>query len=250
MKIMAIGAHPADIFDLAGGTLRLHSIAGDEIVGVTLTDGIWGHWSGKKISEKIYEKKVRRIKWKEFSNAGFYISDISSKGIYESLGYEDEPLTSDWLKIEKLVTKIRDYKPDLLITHHPNEYAHWDHAVCGQMVCRALKSAIKLPGDKHWVKTVYFFGVQFRPETARLGIVPQPPDVLIDISDVVEDKVRMMTCFRSQGLDDEKKMWQRMESFEGEAGRADGIRYAEAFTLLYPLKGKRLPVNETGGFYR
>ena len=31
MKILAIGAHPADVFDLAGGTLCKHQINGDDI---------------------------------------------------------------------------------------------------------------------------------------------------------------------------------------------------------------------------
>jgi len=246
MKIMIIGAHPADGIDLAGGTACLHAQRGDEVIGVTLTDGVYSHFIEKM--DVRYEDPINQVKLtkrNEFRRAWEVL------GVKEllNLGWRDEPLTIQQYKILALVEQIRYDKPDMVITHHPNEYAHWDHSECGKMICRALKAAMKLPGDKHWVKTVYFFGTQFRPEVARLGIVPQPHDVLIDISSVIDAKVEAMCYFESQGHNDPEKMWERMNSFEREVGRADGIRYSEGFISYYPLKRRLLPINEVGGFY-
>ena len=243
MKIMIIGAHPADGVDLAGGTVCLHSQKGDEVIGVALTSGIHSHTIDSMTDYKAGE--LREIKQLEFKNAWGVL------GVGETclLGFRDEPLTATFAPILDIVELIRKHRPDMVITHHPNEYAHWDHSACGQMVCRALKSAVKLEGNKHWVNTVYFFGVQFRPETIRIGALPQPPDVLVDISEVISSKVNAMLYFESQGHNDINAMWSRMNSFESEMGRADGLKYSEGFILYYPLKVKLLPKNEMGGFY-
>ena len=246
MKILVIGAHPADGVDLAGGTAYLHACNKDEVTGMTLTDGIYSHYKyGKEEQFPITEVPVRALKLFEFEKAW---NTLLAKDTI-SLGLRDEPLLMTQESILLLVNHIRKIKPDMVITHHPNEYAHWDHATCGQMVCRALKAAMKLPGDKHWVKTVYFFGVQFRPEVSRVGVVPQSPDVLVDIGGVVLTKINALYCFESQGHNDMRMLWNRMNSFESEVGRADGLKYSEGFILYYPLKTRLLFTNEDMGFY-
>jgi 4-oxalomesaconate hydratase len=248
MKIMVIGAHPADGVDLAGATAYLHHCNGDKIIGVTLTLGMYSHTAslevGKDFATAVEWRKAEAIKIFEFEKAW----DILGANMTHAAGLRDEPLLMNQEGILSLVKLIREHRPDIVITHHPNEFAHWDHAECGRMVCRALKAAMKLPGEKHWVKTVYFFGVQFRPEVARVGVAPQPPDVLVDISGCVQAKVDALCCFESQGHNDQK-MWERMNSMEREMGRADGLEYAEGFILYYPLKARLLPGNEVGGFY-
>jgi len=245
MKILAIGAHPADAIDLAGGTLFLHKKAGHEVIVVSVTTGIHTHGTDI-LDNEDKEKYAIVLKQKEFSNA------CDCLGIHGlSWRFSDESLIQDWNLLHSLMVLIRIEKPDIVITHHPNEYAHWDHSVVGEAVCRALKAAIKSPGeDKYWVPTVYFFGVQFRPENARIGVVPQPPDILIDIEgELARKKVEALYAFKSQGYNDVSMLWNRMRSFESEMGRADGLKYSEGFILYYPLKRTLLPVNTIGGFY-
>jgi len=238
MKIMVIGAHPADCFDLAGGTLSLHYFKGNQFLLVSLTDGLRSH-GAKGFNEK--DKK------NEFRQAANYIKA-------ESVFFDcpDEPLIMGSRDIEKIVKWIRTFRPDILITHHPNEFTHWDHAECGKAVCRALKAAVKLPigfyGEKHFVPMVYFFGVQFRPEMARIGYNPQPPTLLVDISSVLDIKIKMMSCFKSQGITEEV-MRKRVKSFEGEMGRAEGIEYSEGFISYYPFKTTGLYGNSLVSFY-
>ena len=255
MKILVIGAHPADPIDLAGGTIYQHtrSPEKDEVCLLSLTDGMRSHLDKKFLAsyenEDVWYDKVMEIKRKEFDIAGRIVGVAKNQCCI--FDFMDEPLILNAERIGYIINHIRKIKPDMVITHHPNEYAHWDHATCGQMVCRALKSAIKLRGDKHWVPTVYFFAVQFRPEVARLGIVPQSPDVLIELDEfAIKAKIDAMCCFKSQGHNDKKAMQKRMDSFESEMGRADGLRYAEGFTLYYPLKRKKLPINIDKGFYK
>lgn len=236
--ILVIGAHPADPIDLAGGTMALHKKQGDEVVQIALTDGCRSH-GGEGFSGAL--------KRDEFKEAGERIG--IKKEDSNVLYFKDEPLILSEEIIEHVVQGIRSIKPDIVITHHPEEYAHWDHAETGKIVCRALKSAIKLEGNKHFVPTVYFFAVQFRPESARIGAVVQPPDILIDIGSVVDKKVKALYCFASQGHNNNTILYKRMNSFESEMGRADGLQYSEGFILYMPLKKKYLPINTDLGFY-
>jgi len=239
---MVVGAHPADAVDCTGGTIAQHAGMGDEINIVTVTDGLDSHSKGTCTMEdkrdEVYESLSKLISL-----------SVSLRLLF--MGLKDEPFMARRSNVIYLVELIRQYRPDILITHHPNEYAHWDHAEVGKMVCRALKGAIKRPGDdKWWVNNVYFFATQFRPETARIGYTPQPPNVLIDISESVGKKVKAMCCFKSQGHDDEEAMWRRMNSMEKEMGRADGLEYAEGFISYYPAKEKVLPMSSiNAGFY-
>jgi len=216
----------------------------DEVKVVSLTYGFKGHFNPE--FDDLSDMEKYQIKEKEFLKASKIVG-AECGGI---CGFTDEPYIYNDIHIIAMVTLIRSYQPDIVITHHPNEYAHWDHAKCGEMMCRALKASVKLKGKKYYVPMVYFFGVAFRPESARMGIVPQPPDLLVNIEGLaIEKKVKAMCCFKSQGHDDEEKMWKRMDSFDSEMGRADGFRYSEGFIFNQPLKRNQLLFNEDKGFY-
>ncbi len=241
MRILCIGAHPADPIDLAGGTLAMHSKFRNDEVGVaSLTDGMNSHSNSNSWEE-------RGRKTREFTKA----ASILEASVVKRFGFGDEPLVLDERKVEEMIKFIRFYKPDVVITHHPNEYAHWDHAETGKIVCRALKGAMKrMPAEnRHWVPMVYFFAVHFRPESARIGVQIQPPDLLIDIQKTVEDKIDALMCYESQGHNNREAMVKRMNSYESEMGRADGLNYSEGFIFYYPLKRIFLEENFDGGFY-
>lgn len=240
--ILIIGAHPADPVDLAGGAMALHSANGDKVVQLALTDGTRSHGGSGYGNDIVLEGSVKRS---EFKKAGLEV------GVSESTlaPFQDEPLLISEYNITYVTDYIREVQPDVVITHHPEEYAHWDHSETGKIVCRALKGAMKLKGEKWWAPTVYFFAVHFRPESARVGVVVQPPDVLIDITTVVRKKVEALYQFASQGHNNRVILYKRMNSFESEMGRADGLQYSEGFILYMPLKTKLLPVNPNIGFY-
>jgi len=246
MKILIIGAHPTDIVDLAGGTALLHSRNGDEVIGCAVTNGIYSHVVGLETDSRDEMKKWKTIKKMETKEA---CAEVGINTV-AFLNLADEPLVTNKPNIEKIRDIICRTKPDTIITHHPNEYAHWDHAEAGKMVCRAIKGAIKYPSkQKHYVPNVYFFGVQSRPESARIGFNPLPPTVLVDVTEVMQTKLAALFNFASQGLNDMDALWRRADSFESETGRADGIRYAEAFISYYPIKKKLLPESINTSFY-
>lgn len=247
MRILVIGAHPADPVDLAGGTVYLQGRIGDGDVWLAcMTDGLFSHTS------RVVNLEEKRREFKRAAGA-VGVSALSC----QFFGLQDEPLQFNREVVRDVAKALRIIRPDVIITHHPNEYAHWDHHECGEIVCRAVKAAIKLPAaecsglEPHGVRLLLFFAVQFRPEVARVGAVPQPPDILVDLpEEVVAKKVAAMRCFASQGHDNEEAMWQRMNSFEREMGRADGLKYSEGFILGSPLKVDLLPKSKSVSFYK
>jgi len=249
MKILAIGAHPADCIDLAGGTLCKHAEAGDSVHIISVTDGLGIHGDyEEKIDASIKYFKCRNIKRLELDFAARVLGIDTCMFLNKS----DEPLLESVNIIHGLADAIRKVKPNIVLSHHPNEYSHWDHATCGKMVCRALKAATRFYDtdikERWYVPAAYFYAVQFRPETERIGYVPQAPTVLVDIEDVIDKKIDAMAEFKSQGITKEY-MQERVKSFEGEMGRADGLKYSEGFISYYPQKTDLLPTNKPISFY-
>jgi len=236
-KLMVIGAHPADPFDLAGGTIFQMVEYRWRAFIVTVTHGANSHMEH---SDTLSMDKQR--KRDEFFAA---VKTIANHGDWHSktLEADDEPLYEGPDLFHEIVNLIRHEKPDIIITHHPNEYAHFDHSVCGLMVCKAMKAAYKWPGkNRYKVPMAYFFGVQFRPESARMGVIVRPPDILIGLTEeAIDAKINAMCCFRTQGIT-LKMMAERVDSMEREAARADGAEFdhAEAFTFYRPLRRRIL----------
>lgn len=254
--VMAISCHPADAVDLAGGTLYNHIQNGDRVVIINLTHGAYSHAalqydeSKSKYSseEKMYEAIIE-VKHQESVRAADCV------GVKEviNLGHDDEPLMLSREIVWEMAELIRKYKPDILITHHPNEYTHEDHSTCGWIMIKALKAAQKFyPGSilpHHSVPAVYFFGVQSRPRHFKLAYLPLAADVLIDIENAVEAKIKAFCEIHSQ-KNTESVARNRLNSMEKETGRIEGLLYAESFISFYPIKAGLLPTNIDASFYK
>ena len=252
--LLAIGAHPADPIDNAAGTLALHARAGDEVHIVALSHGGYSHATtltekrhteGDRHGEKSISE-ISEIKGVEISAAG----DILGVREVFYFGYEDQPLVMPRDAIMALAEKIREIKPDIVLCHHPNEWEHTDHWVAGQASVQAIDAAgrwfstTRLP--RHVVKAVYFYGHQFRPLQARLGFVPVPADVVVDIESVIDLKIDALCSYGTQKYQKETYGAWRKECLDGANGLIYGVRYAEIFIARQPLRCTLLPSEGAG----
>lgn len=253
--VMSIGAHPADAIDLSGGTLYNHAQAGDRVIIVNMTHGAYSHaamlydeFRPKYSTEAEAYAEIIKIKEAEAVDGGKVL------GAQEviNLGWDDEPLEETRERVWAVAEILRQYRPDIVITHHPNEFTHEDHSVCGWIVARALKAAGKFYAgskfDRFFVPGVYFYGIQFLSKHARLGYVPRSHDILVDIEKAVEPKIKAMCALKSQKNTD-NSIRRRINALEHENGRLDGLTYAEAFCLYNPLKMDTLPANRNASWY-
>ncbi|MBC8234013.1 PIG-L family deacetylase, partial [bacterium] len=122
IHIMLVAAHPADSFDMAGGTLAHHVAQGDQVTVVIATTGVRSHhWelmeqkrregANFDIEERL--KQAVEEKLEEVRNAcrilGF--DDV------RDLGFEDDDVLLTQEKVDAIADMIRQVKPDVLITH-------------------------------------------------------------------------------------------------------------------------------------
>ena len=121
LRILAIGAHPDDCEVDAGGTAALWVAAGHTVRFVSATNGQTGHHvqGGAQLAQ-------RRI--------------AEAAAAAEVLGVESQVLPIPNGQIEPtlhyrsmFIRLIREFHPDLVITHRPNDY-HPDHRYTSQLV--------------------------------------------------------------------------------------------------------------------
>src|SRR3989344_609046 len=104
-KVLAIGAHPDDMEQFAGGTLLLLANAGCEVLIAALTAGECG-------SHNLSAEEIVKIRRKE-SEEGAKI--LGAK--FTNLGIKDGTLSYDLETTKVIVKLLREFAPDVIITH-------------------------------------------------------------------------------------------------------------------------------------
>lgn len=205
LTILHTAAHPADTFDMVGGTLAHHIERGDRVTVLAFSHGVrshalttiqQAHQTGRmpKAIDKDIDEKEQEV-----------IDACKVLGITDVrfLRLDDDLLLVNEDHVRSVAKVIRDVRPDVLITHSPYEMAgiQGAHRACCEIALLARSMASGLMRDEssppHRVGEVFF--VWQHGETTSLDYaVPRFPEIIIDITDVVEKKVRALDCLRSQ----------------------------------------------------
>ena len=253
IHILLVAAHPADSFDMAGGTLAHHVDQGDQVTAAILTTGVRSHhWelgeqrrkAGAELDVERFVAEAVEEKLEEVRRAcrilGF--DDV------RDLGFEDDDILVTQDKIEAIADVIRLVKPDLLITHHPFESGGFKmHGTAGQCALYAWQLASgsgRGRQERHPVPCIYFMN-----PTAYLGnnsleyAGTARADLYIDITDVIEKKVRALDQIASQyyGGPYARK---RAETSDGADGNSALVAYAEQFQRFQPQVRYTLPITD------
>ncbi len=181
-RILAIGAHPDDYDINAGGCAILWAQAGYAVRFVSVANGDAGH------HEQSGEALAKRRK----SESAGQVAGIEYQVLDNLDGHIVPSLEQRW----ELLRVIRDFRPDLILTHRPNDY-HPDHRYTSQLVqdCSYLMSVPNTcPDAPRLEKTP---GIAYFRDTFQKPI-PFKPDVAVNIDSVVEMKIRMLSCHESQ----------------------------------------------------
>jgi LmbE family N-acetylglucosaminyl deacetylase len=183
-NILVIGAHPDDCEIRVGGTTIKFLAQGHRVKYISATNGDAGHFSMERTQiAQVRKNEVKKVQ--ELYNIEYEVLDISDNNLEPSLQYRN-----------KMINLIRMFKPDLLITHRLYDY-HPDHrytsllvqdssfALSVPLVCSETEAMKELPIILHMYDD-FLKPVAFRP------------DVIVDIDDVFDEKVKMMDCHKSQ----------------------------------------------------
>lgn len=198
MNILAIGAHPDDIEYGCGGTLLKYKKSGHKIYLFVLTGG---EQSGGEIIRKKEQKRAAELLG-------------TPEVIWGS--FKDTELSMGRELLSRMDSVIAEVKPDEIYVNYPDD-AHQDHRVCAECTITACR----------YQKRVLLY----EDYTTRNF----EPNIFVDIKDVLNEKVKLLSCHHSQvnkayptGLDMLESV-RSIASFRGFQGK---VKYAEGFVAL------------------
>lgn len=233
LHILVFGAHPDDCDIKAGGLAAKYAALGHRVKFVSHTNGATGHHEigGIELAQRRYEEAqaVARVLGIDYD-----VLDNHTGELEPTVHYRKETIRI-----------IRNFGPDLVFSHRPWDY-HPDHRYSGMLV----QDASYIVTVPNMCPLTPF--VDTRPVIMYLSDgfqkpAPFSPDVVVDIDDVIEQKVDALHCHTSQmyewlpfngGVldqvpegDGERRAWMAERRLKGFADIAE--KYRDRLVALY-----------------
>ncbi len=222
-RVLLVAAHPDDAEFSSGGTVARWVRAGIEVIYVIATSGDKGTPDREMTGERLSNMREDEQR-----------AAAARLGVKEVifLRFPDGEMTPN-LELREAVTRmIRLYKPYTVMTHDPltlfynNEFInHPDHRAIGQATIDAIyptardplqfNEQIKEGLEPHKVKEIFIFGTE-------------QPNVLVDISETIEDKIEALKLHVTQ-VGPSEELAQRIRMRSAQVAEPHGLAYAEAF---------------------
>ena len=224
LDLLAIGVHPDDVELGCSGTIINELKRGKKVAIIDLTQGELG------------TRGNIESRYQEAANAAM-IMGVKTR---ENMKMRDGFFKNDEEHQLQLIKVIRRYQPDIVIGNILHD-RHPDHGRAGQLISDAcfLSGLVKIQtndenGDAQpkWRPNYILQFLQDRY---------QEPDVIIDISDVFEQRMEAIKAYTTQFYDPNDKSGEPqtyisspdfLESIIGRArnlGKQIGVKYAEGF---------------------
>jgi LmbE family N-acetylglucosaminyl deacetylase len=218
--VIAILAHPDDAEILAGGTLYKHRQRGDGVTICSLS------YTDDSLRGQEGAEGARRL------GAGFRGFGLADMGVSR--------YTPD--DVERLTGFILEHRPNLVLTHWPDD-THPDHAASVQLVVEALVRYAVAHGLEDVAASRQAFPQVWSCDT--YGAMGRhsgfEPEWYIDVSAVWEHKIHALQAHQSQNPDHWIDLIQRHNAFYGARCNRP---YAEGFRRLPLAFVNNLPAYE------
>lgn len=183
MKILMIGAHQDDNEFRCGGLASMYVKMGYEVRFLSLCNGCGGHHIMTP-----QETTARRAKE---SAAVAELLGVT----YDVWDIDDCTLVADLDTRRRLIRYIREFNPDLIISHRPNDY-HADHRAAGQLLQDA-SYILTVPHECPDVKAmrcmpvIMYFEDKFSNPEFRC-------DIVVDVDSEIDTKLQIANINVSQ----------------------------------------------------
>ena len=218
MRVLAVGAHPDDLEILCGGTLARLAAEGHEVVMCHVARGDRGSFAHG--TEEIAAVRLAEAT----AAAGLAGARVQALGLSDGEVFADDPDQR-----RQVVDLVRGTRPDMVITHHPDDYMS-DHTAVSRLV-----------QDATFLATVPLYATQRPPHAVVAPIyfmdtlmgVGFEPTEYVDLGDHFETKVAMLGAHRSQ------LRW---------LADHDGIDMLEAIAVSARFRGLQCGVRHAEGF--
>jgi bacillithiol biosynthesis deacetylase BshB2 len=182
--ILVVFPHPDDEAFGVSGTLALHAENGTPITYACLTLGEMGRNMGRPPFANRETLPLIRKKELEEACKVIGIKDLRLLGFRDkTIEFEDEEML-----VDRIGAIIAETNPSLIITFYPGYSVHPDHNACGAAVIRAVE---RLPLEKRPTVHCVAFAKNCEQEIGQ-------PDVIRDVSSVIDKKIAAIKAHRSQ----------------------------------------------------
>ncbi|MGH9468589.1 MAG: PIG-L deacetylase family protein [Terriglobales bacterium] len=220
MMVLAVGPHPDDIEFGCAPLLLRETGAGNQVTLLVLSRGEGG--SAGTPAEREQEARAAAA----LLGAGIEFLDFRG----------DCQLEANPVNAIRLAREIRRFQPAIVLAPNADENQHPDHAAAGRLVrdaCRlarygGLQELKPLPA--HTITQLYFYDI------TQHGL--RGPDIVVDISDLMERWEQIMRCHASQvqskGYIELQKTAARL------LGLSIGVEYACGVYVNEPVRVERL----------
>ncbi len=228
-RLMVIGAHSADFVWRAGGACAVTTTGGGTAKVIALSYGERGE-SGELWKEDGQTiENVKKVRHGEAERAAQALG-----ATFECLDLGDYPLDIDVDRLNLISDTIREFAPDVLITHTDTDPFNPDHPVAFAAVNRArgLAAGAGVSSAFKTIKPPVFY--LFEPHQPELCNFT--PNTFVDITAVMDAKSTAMQEMKAQKYL-QTYYTQRADQRGNHARRSSGnqaIRPAEAFPRVTP----------------
>ena len=228
-RIQVIGAHSADFVWRAGGAIAVATTAGGVAEVIALSYGERGESGELWKEEGQTVENVKRVRHAEAEAAAAHLG-----ATFRCLDLGDYPLEIDGPALLTIADTIREFAPDVLVTHTDTDPFNPDHPVAYAAVDRARGLAAGA-GVSSAFPTI-------RPPAMFLFEPHQPelcnftPNTFVDITPVLDRKLGAMAEMKAQRYL-QTYYDQRAAQRGNHARRGSGageVEFAEAFQRVLP----------------
>jgi 4-oxalomesaconate hydratase len=228
-RVQVIGAHSADFVWRAGGAVAMAVEGGGTAEVIALSYGERGESGELWKQEGQTVENVKKVRHAEAEAAAAALG-----ASFRCLDLGDYPLQIDADALTAIADAIREFAPDVLITHTDRDPFNPDHPVAHAAVDRArgLAAGAGVQSAFATVKPPALF--LFEPHQPELCNFT--PTTFVDITNVIEKKKAAMAEMKAQQYL-QTYYGQRAEQRGNHARRASGdqdVRHAEAFQRVIP----------------
>jgi LmbE family N-acetylglucosaminyl deacetylase len=184
LRILIFGAHPDDADIRAGGVAARYAQLGHKVRMIAVTNGDAGH----------HQIGGAPLAWRRRKEAQAAADVLGVE--YLVLDNHDGELMPTLENRREIIRQIRAFAPDLVMSPRPYDY-HPDHRATAELVRDALylvtvpNVVSDTPHLRQMPVAVYVMDGFQRPYPFR-------PDVVVDIGEVVEQKLNALVCHESQ----------------------------------------------------
>lgn len=180
LDILVIAAHPDDAEMCVGGTILSHTRKGNKVGIIDLTEGELGTRGTPEIRKAEAQDAAR----------------IMNVAVRENMGFRDGFFSNDENHQLALITKIRQYQPELVITNAPSD-RHPDHGRASELVMesafyaglRRINTTINNEEQVAWRPHMVYHFIQYYHHT---------PELIVDIEPYVDQKLEAIQAYQSQ----------------------------------------------------